>query len=115
VAFFFIGKRNYQVALMLSVVPLVAVAAVILGDSSGNIQNVQDKVAESQVVVGKPARHQYCQAFAMNGTEIAPAGKKLKKSLPLLLRWKIPVTLHPSFVSLELLAVVWFGVRLSIN
>jgi hypothetical protein len=29
---------------MLSVVPLVAVAAVILGDSSGNIQNVQIKL-----------------------------------------------------------------------
>jgi hypothetical protein len=35
----FIGKRKYKLTLlMLSVVPLVAVAAVILGGSSGNIK-----------------------------------------------------------------------------
>jgi hypothetical protein len=41
--------------------PLVAVAAVILGDSSGNIQKMfKIKVAESQVVLKKPCKHQYC-------------------------------------------------------
>jgi ABC-type multidrug transport system fused ATPase/permease subunit len=56
--------------LMLSVVPLVAVAAVILVHSK-ICKSVQDKVAESQVIVEETMQELVLRHSPMNGTEIA--------------------------------------------
>jgi uncharacterized BrkB/YihY/UPF0761 family membrane protein len=42
---------------MLSVVPLVAVAAAVFGRFIRNFKSVQDQVAESQVIVENDARN----------------------------------------------------------
>jgi hypothetical protein len=64
---------------MLSVVPLVAVAAVILVGSFENLR-VQDKVAESQVIVEETMQGiSIVKAFA-NGMKIARYDGKKKRS-----------------------------------
>jgi hypothetical protein len=72
-------------------------------------KNVQDKVAESQVVVEETMQGISIVKVSMNGTEIARYNGKLKKSLDCHQRWKIPRLLCSFiiFVSLDIVAVVW--------
>jgi hypothetical protein len=71
--------------MMLSVVPLVAVAAVVFVDLSIlNSQNVQDKVAESQVIVEENNGISIVGAQTMNGTKLLDITEKLEVSIAIM-------------------------------
>jgi ABC-type multidrug transport system fused ATPase/permease subunit len=107
--------------LMLSVVPLVAVAAVIFGRFIRKFsKDVQDQVAESQVVVEETMQGiSVVKAFANEWYEIARYNGKIKEVVKLAIKGGIYRGYFASFIIFclfgAIVAVVWFGVRLSIS
>jgi ABC transporter fused permease/ATP-binding protein len=107
--------------LMLSVVPLVAVAAVIFGRFIRKYsKKVQDQVAQSQVVVEETMQGiSIVKAFANEWYEIARYDGKIKEVVKLAIKGGKYRGYFASFIIFCLfgavVAVVWFGVRLSIS
>ncbi|MFV8344135.1 ABC transporter ATP-binding protein [Flavobacterium sp. XS2P39] len=107
--------------LMLSVVPLVAVAAVIFGRFIRKYsKNVQDKVAESQVIVEETMQGiSIVKAFANEWYEIARYNGKIKEVVRIAIKGGKYRGYFASFIIFclfgAIVAVVWFGVRLSIS
>jgi len=107
--------------LMLSVVPLVAVAAVIFGRFIRKYsKNVQDKVAESQVIVEETMQGiTIVKAFANEWYEIARYNGKIKEVVKIAIKVGKYRGHFASFIIFclfgAIVAVVWYGVRLSIS
>jgi ABC transporter fused permease/ATP-binding protein len=107
--------------LMLSVVPLVAVAAVIFGRFIRKYsKNVQDQVAESQVIVEETMQGiSVVKAFANEWYEIARYDGKIKEVVKIAIKGGKYRGYFASFIIFclfgAIVAVVWFGVRLSIS
>jgi ABC-type bacteriocin/lantibiotic exporter with double-glycine peptidase domain len=107
--------------LMLSVVPLVAVAAVIFGRFIRKYsKSVQDKVAESQVIVEETMQGiSIVKAFANEWYEIARYNGKIKEVVAIAIKGGKYRGYFASFIIFclfgAIVAVVWFGVRLSIS
>ncbi|OAB26422.1 ABC transporter, permease/ATP-binding protein [Flavobacterium fryxellicola] len=107
--------------LMLSVVPLVAVAAVIFGRFIRKYsKSVQDKVAESQVIVEETMQGiSIVKAFANEWYEIARYNGKIKEVVKIAIKGGKYRGYFASFIIFclfgAIVAVVWFGVRLSIS
>ncbi|MCF6141162.1 ATP-binding cassette domain-containing protein [Flavobacterium sp. K77] len=107
--------------LMLSVVPLVAVAAVIFGRFIRKYsKNVQDKVAESQVVVEETMQGiSIVKAFANEWYEIARYNGKIKEVVSIAIKGGKYRGYFASFIIFclfgAIVAVVWYGVQLSIS
>jgi ABC-type multidrug transport system fused ATPase/permease subunit len=107
--------------LMLSVVPLVAVAAVIFGRFIRKYsKNVQDKVAESQVIVEETMQGiTIVKAFANEWYEIARYNGKIKEVVKIAIKGGKYRGYFASFIIFclfgAIVAVVWYGVRLSIS
>ena len=107
--------------LMLSVVPLVAIAAVIFGRFIRKFsKNVQDQVAESQVIVEETMQGiSIVKAFANEWYEIARYDGKIKEVVKLAIKGGKYRGYFASFIIFclfgAIVAVVWFGVRLSIS
>ncbi|AYN03683.1 ABC transporter ATP-binding protein [Flavobacterium sp. 140616W15] len=106
--------------LMLSVVPLVAVAAVIFGRFIRKYsKKVQDQVAESQVIVEETMQGiSIVKAFANEWYEIARYNGKIKEVVKLAIKGGKYRGYFASFIIFclfgAIVAVVWYGVRLSI-
>jgi ABC transporter fused permease/ATP-binding protein len=107
--------------LMLSVVPLVAVAAVIFGRFIRKYsKSVQDQVAESQVIVEETMQGiSVVKAFANEWYEIARYNGKIKEVVKIAIKGGKYRGYFASFIIFclfgAIVAVVWFGVRLSIS
>ena len=107
--------------LMLSVVPLVAIAAVVFGRFIRKYsKNVQDKVAESQVIVEETMQGiSIVKAFANEWYEIARYNTKIKEVVAIAIKGGKYRGYFASFIIFclfgAIVAVVWFGVRLSIS
>ncbi|SEA50511.1 ABC transporter, permease/ATP-binding protein [Flavobacterium gillisiae] len=107
--------------LMLSVVPLVAVAAVVFGRFIRKFsKSVQDQVAESQVIVEETMQGiSIVKAFANEWYEIARYDGKIKEVVKLAIKGGKYRGYFASFIIFclfgAIVAVVWFGVRLSIS
>ena len=107
--------------LMLSVVPLVAVAAVVFGRFIRKYsKNVQDKVAESQVVVEETMQGiSIVKAFANEWYEIARYNGKIKEVVTIAIKGGKYRGYFASFIIFclfgAIVAVVWYGVQLSIS
>jgi ABC-type multidrug transport system fused ATPase/permease subunit len=107
--------------LMLSVVPLVAVAAVIFGRFIRKYsKKVQDHVAESQVIVEETMQGiSIVKAFANEWYEIARYNGKIKEIVQIAIKGGKYRGYFASFIIFclfgAIVAVVWFGVRLSIS
>lgn len=107
--------------LMLSVVPLVAVAAVIFGRFIRKYsKKVQDQVAESQVIVEETMQGiSIVKAFANEWYEIARYEGKIKEVVKLAIKGGKYRGYFASFIIFclfgAIVAVVWYGVRLSIS
>ncbi|SHH53884.1 ABC transporter ATP-binding protein [Flavobacterium defluvii] len=106
--------------LMLSVVPLVAVAAVVFGRFIRKYsKKVQDQVAESQVIVEETMQGiSIVKAFANEWYEIARYKGKINEVVKLAIKGGQYRGYFASFIIFclfgAIVAVVWFGVRLSI-
>lgn len=106
--------------LMLSVVPLVAVAAVVFGRFIRKYsKKVQDQVAESQVIVEETMQGiSIVKAFANEWYEIARYKGKISDVVKLAIKGGQYRGYFASFIIFclfgAIVAVVWFGVRLSI-
>ncbi|MCC9074371.1 ATP-binding cassette domain-containing protein [Flavobacterium sp. F-65] len=106
--------------LMLSVVPLVAFAAVIFGRFIRKYsKKVQDQVAESQVIVEETMQGiSIVKAFANEWYEIARYNGKIKEVVKLAIKGGKYRGYFASFIIFclfgAIVAVVWYGVRLSI-
>ncbi len=107
--------------LMLSVVPLIAVAAVIFGRFIRKYsKKVQDQVAESQVIVEETMQGiSIVKAFANEWYEIARYDGKIKEVVKLAVKGGKYRGYFASFIIFclfgAIVAVVWYGVRLSIS
>ena len=107
--------------LMLSVVPLVAVAAVIFGRFIRKYsKKVQDQVAESQVIVEETMQGiSIVKAFANEWYEIARYKGKINEVVKLAIKGGIYRGYFASFIIFclfgAIVSVVWYGVRLSIS
>jgi ABC-type multidrug transport system fused ATPase/permease subunit len=107
--------------LMLSVVPLVAVAAVIFGRFIRKYsKKVQDQVAESQVIVEETMQGiSIVKAFANEWYEIVRYNGKIKEIGKIAIKGGKYRGYFASFIIFclfgAIVAVVWFGVRLSIS
>ena len=115
-------SESYKLTLlMLSVVPLVAVAAVIFGRFIRKYsKKVQDQVAESQVIVEETMQGiSIVKAFANEWYEIARYDGKIKEVVKLAIKGGKYRGYFASFIIFclfgAIVAVVWFGVRLSIS
>lgn len=106
--------------LMLAVVPLVAVAAVIFGRFIRKYsKQVQDQVAESQVIVEETMQGiSIVKAFANEWYEIARYKGKINDVVKLAIKGGKYRGYFASFIIFclfgAIVAVVWYGVRLSI-
>jgi len=106
--------------LMLSVVPLVAVAAVIFGRFIRSYsKKVQDKVAESQVIVEETMQGiSIVKAFANEWYEIARYKTQIKEVIQIAIKGGKYRGYFASFIIFclfgAIVAVVWYGVQLSI-
>ena len=106
--------------LMLSVVPLVAVAAVIFGRFiRGYSKKVQDKVAESQVIVEETMQGiSIVKAFANEWYEITRYKTQIKEVIQIAIKGGKYRGYFASFIIFclfgAIVAVVWYGVQLSI-
>lgn len=106
--------------LMLSVVPLVAVAAVIFGRFIRSYsKKVQDKVAESQVIVEETMQGiTIVKAFANEWYEIARYKTQIKEVIQIAIKGGKYRGYFASFIIFclfgAIVAVVWYGVQLSI-
>ncbi|CAH0335780.1 Putative multidrug export ATP-binding/permease protein [Flavobacterium sp. CECT 9288] len=107
--------------LMLSVVPLVAIAAVVFGRFIRKYsKNVQDKVAESQVIVEETMQGiSIVKAFANEWYEIARYNLKIKEVVSIAIKGGKYRGYFASFIIFclfgAIVAVVWYGVHLSIS
>ena len=107
--------------LMLSVVPLVAIAAVVFGRFIRKYsKKVQDQVAESQVIVEETMQGiSIVKAFANEWYEIARYKGKISDVVKLAIKGGKYRGYFASFIIFclfgAIVAVVWFGVRLSIT
>jgi ABC-type multidrug transport system fused ATPase/permease subunit len=107
--------------MMLSVVPLVAVAAVIFGRFIRKYsKSVQDKVAESQVIVEETLQGiTNVKAFANEWYEIARYNGKIAEIVQIAIKGGKYRGYFASFIIFSLfgaiVAVVWYGVQLSIS
>jgi ABC transporter fused permease/ATP-binding protein len=107
--------------LMLSVVPLVAIAAVIFGRFIRRYsKKVQDQVAESNVIVEETMQGiSIVKAFANEWYEIARYNGKIKSIVKTAIQGGKYRGYFASFIIFclfgAIVAVVWFGVRLSIS
>ena len=107
--------------LMLSVVPLVAIAAVIFGRFIRKYaKQVQDQVAESQVIVEETMQGiSIVKAFANEWYEIARYNGKISEVVKLAIKGGKYRGYFASFIIFclfgSIVAVVWFGVQLSIS
>ncbi|OUD31481.1 ABC transporter ATP-binding protein [Flavobacterium sp. FPG59] len=107
--------------LMLSVVPLVAIAAVVFGRFIRKYsKNVQDKVAESQVIVEETMQGiSIVKAFANEWYEIARYNLKIKEVVSIAIKGGKYRGYFASFIIFclfgAIVAVVWYGVQLSIS
>ena len=117
-----LASESYKLTLlMLSVVPLVAVAAVIFGRFIRKYsKKVQDQVAESQVIVEETMQGiSIVKAFANEWYEIARYDGKIKEVVKLAIKGGKYRGYFASFIIFclfgAIVAVVWFGVRLSIS
>jgi ABC-type multidrug transport system fused ATPase/permease subunit len=115
------NERFKLTLLMLSVVPLVAVAAVIFGRFIRKYsKKVQDQVAESQVIVEETMQGiSIVKAFANEWYEIARYNGKIKEIVKIAIKGGKYRGYFASFIIFclfgAIVAVVWFGVRLSIS
>jgi len=106
--------------LMLSVVPLVAIAAVVFGRFIRKYsKKVQDQVAESQVIIEETMQGiSIVKAFANEWYEIARYKGKISDVVKLAIKGGQYRGYFASFIIFclfgAIVAVVWFGVRLSI-
>ncbi|MEO5777040.1 MAG: ABC transporter transmembrane domain-containing protein [Flavobacterium sp.] len=107
--------------MMLAVVPLVAVAAVIFGRFIRKYsKNVQDKVAESQVIVEETLQGiSNVKAFANEWYEIARYKGKINEIVKIAIKGGQYRGYFASFIIFclfgSIVAVVWYGVTLSIS
>ncbi|HEX8269823.1 MAG TPA: ABC transporter transmembrane domain-containing protein [Flavobacterium sp.] len=107
--------------MMLAVVPLVAVAAVIFGRFIRKYsKKVQDTVAESQVIVEETLQGiSNVKAFANEWYEIARYNGKISEIVKIAIKGGQYRGYFASFIIFclfgSIVAVVWFGVTLSIN
>ena len=107
--------------LMLSVVPLVAIAAVVFGRFIRRYsKKVQDQVAESQVIVEETMQGiSIVKAFANEWYEIARYEGKIKDVVKLAIKGGKYRGYFASFIIFclfgAIVAVVWYGVQLSIS
>ena len=107
--------------LMLSIVPVVAVAAVIFGRFIRKYsKNTQDKVAESQVIVEETLQGiSNVKAFANEWYEIARYKLKINEIVKIAIKGGLYRGYFASFIIFclfgAIVAVVWFGVTLSIK
>ncbi|WP_298224835.1 ABC transporter transmembrane domain-containing protein [Flavobacterium sp.] len=107
--------------LMLSVVPLVAVAAVVFGRFIRRYsKKVQDQVAESQVIVEETMQGiSIVKAFANEWYEIARYNGKIKDVVKLAIKGGQYRGYFASFIIFclfgSIVSVVWYGVKLSIT
>jgi ABC-type multidrug transport system fused ATPase/permease subunit len=107
--------------LMLSVVPLVAVAAVVFGRFIRRYsKKVQDQVAESQVIVEETMQGiSIVKAFANEWYEIARYDGKIRDIVRLAIKGGKYRGYFASFIIFclfgSIVAVVWYGVQLSIS
>ncbi len=106
--------------LMLSVVPLVAIAAVFFGRFiRGYSKRVQDKVAESQIIVEETMQGiSIVKAFANEWYEISRYQTKIKEVIQIAIKGGKYRGYFASFIIFclfgAIVAVVWYGVQLSI-
>jgi ABC-type multidrug transport system fused ATPase/permease subunit len=107
--------------MMLAVVPLVAVAAVIFGRFIRKYsKNVQDQVAESQVIVEETLQGiSNVKAFANEWYEIARYKGKISEIVAIAIKGGQYRGYFASFIIFclfgSIVAVVWYGVTLSIS
>ena len=107
--------------IMLAVVPLVAVAAVIFGRFIRKYsKKVQDTVAESHVIVEETLQGiSNVKAFANEWYEIARYQTKIREIVKIGIKGGLYRGYFASFIIFclfgAIVAVVWFGVTLSIN
>ncbi len=107
--------------MMLAVVPLVAVAAVIFGRFISKFsKNVQDQVAESQVIVEETLQGiSNVKAFANEWYEIARYKGKINEIVTIAIKGGQYRGYFASFIIFclfgSIVAVVWYGVTLSIS
>jgi ABC-type multidrug transport system fused ATPase/permease subunit len=107
--------------LMLSVVPLVAVAAVVFGRFIRKYsKKVQDQVAESQVIVEETMQGiSIVKAFANEWHEIARYDGKIRDIVQLAIKGGKYRGYFASFIIFclfgSIVMVVWYGVQLSIS
>ena len=107
--------------MMLAVVPLVAVAAVIFGRFIRKYsKNVQDRVAESQVIVEETLQGiSNVKAFANEWYETARYASKIGEIVKIAIKGGQYRGYFASFIIFclfgSIVAVVWYGVQLSIS
>ena len=107
--------------MMLSVVPLIAIAAVIFGRFIRKYsKKVQDQVAESQVIVEETMQGiSIVKAFANEWYEIARYHGKIREIVQIAIKGGKYRGYFASFIIFclfgAIVLVVWYGVRLSIN
>lgn len=108
-------------AMMLAIVPLVAVAAVIFGRFIRKYsRNTQDKIAESQVIVEETLQGiTNVKAFANEWYEMNRYAGKIREIVSIAIKGGKYRGYFASFIILclfgAIVAVVWFGVRLIIS
>ena len=120
-SFILLASINLKLTLMMiSIVPLVAVAAVIFGRFIRKYsKNLQDQVADSQsIVVESLQAITVVKAFANEWYEIARYKGKISDVVKLAIKGGKYRGYFASFIIFclfgAIVAVVWFGVRLSI-
>jgi len=107
--------------MMLSIVPLVAIAAVIFGRFIRKYsKKTQDSIAESQVIVEETLQGiTNVKAFANEWYEIARYSNKIKEIVKIAIKGGQYRGYFASFIILclfgSIVAVVWFGVTLIIS
>ncbi|WP_264521580.1 ABC transporter ATP-binding protein [Flavobacterium sp. N1994] len=117
-----LASESFKLTLMmLAVVPLVAVAAVIFGRFIRKFsKNVQDQVAESQVIVEETLQGiSNVKAFANEWYEIARYKGKINEIVKIAIKGGQYRGYFASFIIFclfgSIVAVVWYGVTLSIQ
>ena len=117
-----LASQSFKLTLMmLSIVPVVAVAAVIFGRFIRKYsKNVQDKVAESQVIVEETLQGiSNVKAFANEWYEIARYEGKIQEIVKIAIKGGKFRGYFASFIIFclfgAIVAVVWYGVTLSIS
>lgn len=117
-----LANESFKLTLMmLSVVPLVAIAAVVFGRFIRRYsKKVQDQVAESQVIVEETMQGiSIVKAFANEWYEIARYNGKIKDVVKLAIKGGQYRGYFASFIIFclfgSIVAVVWYGVQLSIS